>query len=800
MILFAMPQPLLPSQTEVLQAGLLTSGFSCILQMPTGSGKTWLAEHAIEQVLRQGQRAIYLAPLRALASELYTRWQNRFSGFPVGVFTGEFGRSSSHYPVSFEQAQLLVMTPERLDFCTRSWRNHWHWLPEVDLVVVDECHLLGEGWRGARLEGALSRLQRLNPFVRVLGLSATLGNRAELADWLNAVEYTSNWRPIALQWHVVRYRKAEQKPHLLATEVARCVQQEGKSLVFVQSRRRAEQLSQYLQSCGLKAVHHHAGLGHDQRRQVEEGFRNKAVDVVVATSTLEMGLNLPVRQVVLYDLQQFNGQEFVPLSTNSVWQRVGRAGRPGLHAQGEAVLIAPQWDQQARHYPEGRFEPIRSFLSDERALAEQIIVEISGGYARNEAQLERIFSRSLAAWQNTLNKTTVRSAIKTLRASDILYEETDSGNDIGPSRLRVHPLGRIVVRHMLYPTTVLRFRQVCQNHPDLTFFDILLLVTSTHDCEPVLPVDFEELDTLAQYLYEEPAYLLQLDIDTLQDELGVSGKRLLAALKMALAIRMLTRENDPVSVAAELGCYAFELERLAESVERLLLALQSVQKLGSEAMENAGWQVDEVTLTEKIIVLHRMVIARLDESASTLMQIKGLGPTLAKRLVAQGIVQIEDLAATAPKNLAEVPGISVKRAELLVEQAAMLSATYSANRYRESTGGLQSHTVDWPAGIDPYRLRRALELKVRSVEAGRFRITGGSDPHIVRRHQGEYRCDCADAQKGQRHCKHVLAVKLTRGDQKILSLVSLLTQNQAETGLDLWQLWFDERSNQLAYR
>ena len=59
-----------------------------------------------------------------------------------------------------------------------------------------------------------------------------------------------------------------------------------------------------------------------------------------------MGLNLPARQVVLYDLQTFDGTDFVPLSVNTVWQRAGRAGRRGLDTQGEVVLIAPSWDRE----------------------------------------------------------------------------------------------------------------------------------------------------------------------------------------------------------------------------------------------------------------------------------------------------------------------------------------------------------------------------------------------------------------------------------------------------------------------
>ena len=170
-----------PPQEEVVARGLLTSGFNCVLQMPTGAGKTWLAEQAIDSMLRAGARAIYLTPLRALANELVERWTRRFEGHEVGVFTGEYGQRQA-YPVPFDRARLLIMTPERLDACTRNWRSHWGWLPEVNLLVVDELHLLGERGRGPRLEGALMRARRLNPFLQLIGLSATPHRRDSTSE------------------------------------------------------------------------------------------------------------------------------------------------------------------------------------------------------------------------------------------------------------------------------------------------------------------------------------------------------------------------------------------------------------------------------------------------------------------------------------------------------------------------------------------------------------------------------------------------------------------------------------------
>ncbi|MDS4019587.1 MAG: DEAD/DEAH box helicase [Candidatus Competibacter sp.] len=780
-----------PPQTEILESGLLDSGFSCILQMPTGSGKTWLAEQAMARVLERGQRAIYLAPLRALAMELASKWQQRLS-VPVGVFTGDFGAGRAAYPVPFSQARLLVMTPERLDACTRRWRAHWDWLPEVDLVVVDELHLLGDNPRGGRLEGALSRLQRLNPFVRLLGLSATLGNRGELAAWWGAVEYHSTWRPVPLRWRIARYRRAEDKPALLVEDVRRCVAAGGRSLVFVQSRRRAEQLTEVLRAAGLEARHHHAGLDPAPRRQVETEFRQQRIDVLVATATLEMGLNLPVRQVVLYDLQQFDGTGFVPLPVSTVWQRVGRAGRPGLDSEGEAVLLAPAWEKRAKDYERGVFEPIRSALADERVLAEQLLVEIDAGLAQTPEQLQRIFARSLAAWQGQLPATTVTRILETLRAAG-LVREVDPDPPAAPSRLRTTPLARVAVRHQLDPATLLLWQRL-SSQAELTWFDGLLIVASSPDCEPVLPVSFEELEPLADRLRMEPSRLLRDPLTTLRAALDLSGRQMLAALKMALLLRQLTRGVATERLAAQHDCYAFELERLADSAERLLLAWADLLATQARTQGDSGWRLGTVTPRERVVMLGRMVGARLDETAVTLTQVKGIGPMLARRLVAAGITDLAVLARTDPASLAYLPGITRARAERFVADAGLLADLRPVDDYRETlpepcpSSRFESLPV---AGADPYRLRRALELWVQPVAGDGYRVTGGTDPHQVWVVGETCRCDCADFHKGQAACKHVLAVRLFRREASLREQATRLQSGSAtpDAGLALFSLW-----------
>jgi helicase len=776
------PARLTPPQREVLDCGLLHTGFDALLQMPTGGGKTWLAEQAIGGVLAAGRRAVYLTPLRALAGEFADRWRGRFAPHAVGVFTGDYGPRGRPFPVPFRDARLLVMTPERLDACTRAWQSHWDWLPEVDLVVADEFHLLGDGTRGARLEGALSRVRRLNPFARLLGLSATLGNRAELAEWLGAVAYASAWRPVPLAWKVVRYRKPAEKPDLLRAEVEGNVRAGGRSLVFVQSRRWAEELCGFLRTSGLRAAHHHAGLGHDDRRTVETAFRRGEADVLVATSTLEMGLNLPARQVVLYDLQAFDGAEFRPLSCCSIWQRAGRAGRPGLDTEGQAVLLAAAWDRQAGAYAEGRFEPIHSGLRDRRALAEQVLAEVSTGLARTPVQLRRVFAASLAARQECLPD--VDAVVGEMTAAGMLTRVRDEDGDALSDRLKATRLGRIAVRHFLAPATVLLFRRAAEAREEWTIYDLLLIAASSGDCEPALPVDFEELEALAARLSSERSVLLCQPGNDVAALLGISGKKLLSALKTALAARDWTRSGDATAVAEALGCYPFEVRRLQESMDRLLAALEAVLDPEGPAPADQGG----VPLRERVRAVRRMVAGGLDEETVTLTLVPGIGPTMARRLKSAGVDDIEALALAEPADLRAVRGLSPERAARWIARAAELVPLRTALRYREAGAAKGGPVVGWPAGVDPYRLRRALELQVTG-SGNDYRVTGGLEPHTVRRAGRRWVCDCADAAAGH-VCKHVLAVRLRRGDRELSRLVARLKATGADDGLNLFHLWF----------
>jgi helicase len=272
--------------------------------------------------------------------------------------------------------------------------------------------------------------------------------------------------------------------------------------------------------------------------------------------------------------------------------------------------------------------------------------------------------------------------------------------------------------------------------------------------------------------------------------LELRGKRLLSALHTALVLRDWVRSGDLEQTAESRNCYPFEVARLCDSVGRLLQAMQAVAhtlEATDQIDQPSPDDQDHVPLEERIRVLAQMVEVGIDEAAVTLTALPGLGPVLARRLHDVGITDLETLADSDPKTLAAIQGISRKRATSWVKQAEQLAERYPVHRYKFFPTHHEVGTRTWPADIDPYRLKRALELRIDGHEGLVFRISGGNDPHEVRAHGQAYQCDCPDFAKGHT-CKHILRVRLVREKQTLDTWVKRLHDNGYET-LDLHALW-----------
>jgi len=185
-------ESLYPPQAAAVEAGL-TEGKNLVASVPTASGKTLIAELAMLSAIADGGTALYVVPLRALASEKaaeFERWEDL--GFDVAVSTGNYEESGEW----LASADVVVATSEKVDSLVR---NGAPWLENLRCVVADEVHLVDDASRGPTLEVTLAKLRRINPGLQVVALSATVGNADEVADWLDADLVDAEWRPIDLR-------------------------------------------------------------------------------------------------------------------------------------------------------------------------------------------------------------------------------------------------------------------------------------------------------------------------------------------------------------------------------------------------------------------------------------------------------------------------------------------------------------------------------------------------------------------------------------------------------------------------
>ena len=236
---------LYPPQAEAVEAGV-TSGNSLVASVPTASGKTLVAELAMLSSVARGGKALYIVPLRALASEKqreFERYEDH--DLSVGVSTGNYESKEKWLAT----CDVIVATSEKVDSLVR---NGAPWISELSCVVADEVHLVDDRSRGPTLEVTLAKLRRKNPDIQVVALSATIGNPEVLAEWLDAELVDSDWRPIDLRRGVhygqaVHLEDGSQRElsvrgnqRQTAAIVADTLDEDGSTLVFVNSRKNAE--------------------------------------------------------------------------------------------------------------------------------------------------------------------------------------------------------------------------------------------------------------------------------------------------------------------------------------------------------------------------------------------------------------------------------------------------------------------------------------------------------------------------------------------------------------------------------
>jgi superfamily II RNA helicase len=350
---------LYPAQDEALIE--IVSGANLILSTPTGTGKSLVAIAAHFAALAQGQRSFYTAPIKALVSEKFFALVDIFGAENVGMVTGD----SSVNP----EAPIICCTAEIL---ANLALRHGTDAP-VDQVVMDEFHFYSDPERGWAWQVPLLTL----PGVQFILMSATLGDVEWLASDLSkrnsreTAVVTGVDRPVPLHYSYATTPVHETVEDLLATgqapvyivhfsQLAALERAQALTSAKIASREQRDEiadaigdfrfttnfgrtLSRLIRS-GIGV--HHAGMLPKYRRLVEQLAQQGLLKVICGTDTLGVGINVPIRTVLLTALTKFDGTKMRQLSAREFHQISGRAGRAGFDTAGTVIVQAPDHETE----------------------------------------------------------------------------------------------------------------------------------------------------------------------------------------------------------------------------------------------------------------------------------------------------------------------------------------------------------------------------------------------------------------------------------------------------------------------
>ncbi|MBK8255142.1 MAG: DEAD/DEAH box helicase [Polyangiaceae bacterium] len=365
-----------PVQERAIET--ILDGKNCVVLAPTAGGKTEAAFFPLLSAMDEGDwrpvSVIYLCPIRALLNNQEQRLERYASVLGRRVFKwhGDVTASAKKRFVA-SPADILLTTPESLEAMLISPNVPARALfSGLRAVVIDEIHAFAGDDRGAHLSALLERFTRFcGRDVQRIGLSATVGNPEEILQWMRG----SSTRP----GEMVDPGGARKKPDLTldyvgslenAATLVRALHPGKKRLAFVDSRRKAEELGNLLRQGGVTTFVSHGSLGATERRDAERAFQDGKDCVIVATSALELGIDVGDLDHVL--------QVDSPPTVAAFLQRMGRTGRregttPNCTflATTDATLL--QSAALLQLFKEGWVEPVQPWRRAHHILAHQIL-------------------------------------------------------------------------------------------------------------------------------------------------------------------------------------------------------------------------------------------------------------------------------------------------------------------------------------------------------------------------------------------------------------------------------------------
>lgn len=505
-----------PAQKAVIESGYLEDKSNYIISIPTASGKTVLGILSALKTILNGGKAIYAAPLLSIQNEKV----KEFKAFE------EHGIKVGKHP---SNSDLSVMVFESFDALTRF---SWNVLCEVDTLIIDEFHMIGEYSRGPTLESAITRAKIINPSLRIIALSATLKNIDEIEQWLDGKTVEHNYRPVPLNKEVLDAEmfNTKNKNDVIVKIVEKAIEDNSQALSFVSTRRFTESLATYVakkidkkttkeqkqkfkqvadkllevpkkkgslptttclklaEAAEKGVVFHHAGLFNEQKEIIEDEFRKGNILMITATPSLMYGVNLPSKYVVIRDHTRWtsNGPASIPVFDYE--QMSGRAGRPQYDDVGYSYLVAKTMDEafdlEAR-YVNGEIELTNSKLIDNKdAIYKQIIAQIASSLSKNLDDLNDFFGKTLYGFQMKNNPS------MSMFAQDSLNWELESALEFllqngiiraTPEGLKTTDFGNLIAKSNYAVETAVKIKEYVSTMEKLNPAEMIYALAETPD-------------------------------------------------------------------------------------------------------------------------------------------------------------------------------------------------------------------------------------------------------------------------------------------------------------------------------
>lgn len=684
---------LYPPQAEALPPAL--DGKNIVLAIPTASGKSLVAYIAILKRVQGHGKALYIVPLRALAREKYDDLKEfEVLGIKVGLAVGDYDSTGEE----LENYDILIATSEKADSLLRHRTN---WLSRISIIVADEIHLINDPSRGPTLEVILALFRQMNPNSQIIALSATIKNSLELALWLNAEHFTSEWRPVELKEGVyfdgdiyfgdntiIPLEKNGDAVPILVKDI---LQTKNQCLIFVNTRKSAETLaeklgkhiiptlnddelselvkvSERLRSAQMEittmvtrlkemiksgGAFHHAGLANTQRKIVEENFRNGKIKVLVATPTLAAGINLPARRVIVRDLGRYDANfGYRPIPVLEVKQMFGRAGRPKYDKIGEAVAIAKGASDKTKimeRYVLGEPERIHSKLGMESALRRNILSTIASEYVYDEKSLKDFIENTFFAYQGDT------WALDSLIEYVMEFLEKEGFITVFENSIEPTEIGRRVSRLYIDPLSAVRMKKALSAvEENMEYITPLSYLHSIAGCVDMFQLylresDYKWLDPLveeheSEFLIKTPDY--ESDYETFLSE-----------FKTAWLLYDWINERSEERITLTYNIGPGDIRNRVDTGQWLLYSLAEMARM-----------LGHKDQMKDIIRLNNRVRYGVKEELLTLVNLSGIGRIRARNLFRYKLRTHSDLKNADIKKLSSIPTIGKFVANKIKEQ------------------------------------------------------------------------------------------------------------------------------------